>query len=144
MDLTLINTDSFHKRFAAKVSPPNTDGCILWIGTLNSAGYGVIGLGGRGTGNIRAHRAAYIMGKGPIPDELVIDHLCRVRSCVNPDHLEAVTSRLNVQRGSTILHEVCKNGHPRTEENTYVDPRGFQECKLCRRDAVRRYRGGDV
>jgi hypothetical protein len=72
------------------------NGCWLWTGSLNNKGYAQLGVAGR----VRsAHRVAYELFKGAIPDGLQIDHLCRVRQCVNPDHLEAVTQSVNIRRG---------------------------------------------
>ena len=80
--------------------------CWLFQGGLTKDGYGVIGRGRRGEGSVYAHRAAWELLVGPIPDGLEIDHLCRVRSCCNPDHLEPVTRKTNVNRG--IAHTVWK------------------------------------
>jgi hypothetical protein len=71
-----------------------TGGCWLWTGSRNGGGYG--NYGGKG-----AHRYAYELLKAPIPPGLVIDHLCRVRHCVNPDHMEPVTQSVNCRRGDT-------------------------------------------
>lgn len=89
-----------------------------------------------------AHRVAYEFWVGPIPAEAVIDHLCRNRGCVNPDHLEAVTEQTNIRRGvgPSARHAVqshCLNGHPFSEENTYVDPKGRRECRTCKMDRRR-------
>ncbi len=89
-------------RFFAKVSPPDANGCHLWTGALNSAGYGSIGVGSRGhsTAIVRAaHRIGYLLAHGSCPAGMVLDHLCRVTACVNPAHLEPVTVRENVVRG---------------------------------------------
>lgn len=72
-------------------------GCVLWHKSLSSTGYGNDRLDGK---RIGAHRRAYIEAKGPIPEGMVIDHLCRNKACVNPDHLEAVPQRENILRGS--------------------------------------------
>ena len=119
-------------------------GCWLWTGALNQAGYGWVGVGGGSRDIDRAHRVTYKHYKGPIPEGLEIDHLCRVRSCCNPEHLEAVTRRVNCQRGdcgkatgakhSAKTH--CKWGHEFTEANTYWHGNNRQ-CRACkkRRDA---------
>lgn len=71
------------------------NGCWLWTGTIERTGYGRFWLGGR---QEIAHRASYALLIGPIPEGLTIDHLCRVRACVNPDHLEPVTLAENIRR----------------------------------------------
>jgi hypothetical protein len=76
---------------------------------------------------------------------LTIDHLCRVRHCVNPDHLEAVTCRENLLRGETlqaanVAKTECPQGHPYDEENTYVYPNGRRDCRTCNAAACARYR----
>jgi hypothetical protein len=77
---------------------------------------------------------------GPIPDGLVIDHLCRVRHCVNPAHMEPVTDRENVFRGfAAITH--CPKGHEYTADNTYIPPStGSRECRRCRAEQRRKYK----
>jgi len=121
------------QRFWTKVQ--KTETCWLWT-AATTGGYGVIGAGGAGNGYVLAHRYSYETLVGPIPDGLQIDHLCRVRHCVRPDHLEAVERRTNLLRGvsppavqSRQTH--CKNGHPFESGNTYVDPRGKRRCRTC-------------
>src|SRR6266496_2265386 len=93
--------DGLVTRFWAKVDRSGgSRACWLWTGKTGRDGYGRIGLGGRGAlVRVRAHRFAYELLIGPIPDGLQIDHLCRVRHCVNPAHLEPVTQRENILRG---------------------------------------------
>lgn len=124
-------------RFWAKVDrQPN--GCWHWMGERGRNGYGVA----RTAGAYFAHRLAYELLVGPIPEGLVIDHLCRVRHCVNPAHLEPVTSGENTLRGETVAaanarKTHCDRGHEFTPENTYWkrdragQPR-WRECKACR------------
>jgi hypothetical protein len=89
---------SIVQRFTENYIPVTESGCWLWVGALTSQGYGQMrGMNHRVT---RAHRVAYELFKGPIPEGLYIDHLCRVRCCVNPDHLEAVTQFVNMARKS--------------------------------------------
>lgn len=121
------------------------DGCWRWDGSLTPTGYGRIGIGGRlanGGKRIRAHRVTWVWLRGPIPDGLELDHLCRNTRCVNPDHLEPVTHRVNIQRGyASETH--CRRGHRRTPENTYTHPAGSgcRECiRLLDRNRRRAYR----
>lgn len=129
------------ERFVSKidVSGSGSD-CWLWTGCLTERGYGLFWL----RGNVRAHRFSYETFVGPIPDGLVIDHLCRTRACVNPDHLEPVTDRENVLRGTGPTAKnaralTCQNGHEFTIENTYTRPGyGDRQCRTCRREEGRR------
>lgn len=97
-----------------------------------------------------AHRVVYEHELGPIPAGLTLDHLCRVRSCVNPAHLEPVTIGVNVLRGNTfaarqVALTACPAGHPYDVTNTYVrqgERRGERECRTCRRIEQSRRRAG--
>lgn len=97
-------------------------------------GYGYITIAGRGR---LAHRAAYELLVGPIPDGLTLDHLCRRPACVNPEHLEPVTQRENNLRAPNQLTAInlakthCPRGHPYDEVNTYHMPNGGRDCKVC-------------
>lgn len=118
---------------------PNS-GCWLWTGGIDKSGYGLTKVyssdGTRKT--VAAHRVLYQMNRGPIPTGLEIDHLCRVRCCVNPAHLEPVTRSVNIRRGLVpeiirararlITH--CPQDHEYTPENTRIR-RGKRECKIC-------------
>ena len=77
---------------------PDENGCMIFTGATAGAGYGVVGKGPAGAGYYYVHRVSYEHHKGPIPEGLTIDHLCRVKLCVNPDHLEAVTQAENNRR----------------------------------------------
>jgi hypothetical protein len=110
--------------------------CWEWLGSKTAAGYGVFS---ERNCKVYAHRKAYTVLIGPIPDSLVIDHLCRNVSCVNPDHLEAVTQGVNVKRGIAPMavnakKTHCPRGHEYTQENTYRKPRtNYRECRQCTR-----------
>ncbi len=105
-----------------------TSGCWLWI-AASARGYGRVDVNGKLS---QAHRVVYEILRGPIPDGLQLDHLCRVRCCVNPDHLEPVTLAENVRRG-IYLTTICKRGHKWTPENTYIVPQtGARQCRTCR------------
>jgi hypothetical protein len=128
---------SSEERFWAKVN--KTDTCWLWIGGQNGVGYGVAWPDGKQT---YAHRFAYELLVGPIPSGLDLDHLCRVRYCVRPDHLEPVTRQENLRRGRGHGSEIaCPRGHPYDEGNTRVSC-GHRFCRTCDREYQRRKRAG--
>ena len=118
-----------------------TPGCWLWTGDQWGKGYGRMHANGR---NLGAHRFAYELLIGPIPEGLVLDHVvCNTALCVNPAHLEPTTSEANSQRGiraAVAARTHCKNGHPRTPENTYPRPKGGRNCRPCVAEAMRRHR----
>jgi len=127
-------------RLLAKVSVG--DACWEWTGCRERSGYGSFYMGQR---RAYAHRAAYQLLVGPIPDGLQVDHLCRNRACVRPDHLEPVTQRENILRGaSPAAHRAqqthCLRGH-RYEPSTTQWKRGRRECLICSR-LMRRLPGG--
>jgi hypothetical protein len=110
-------------------------GCWLWIGGKTRGGYGKFQLCSK---TCLAHRVAYELFIGPIDCGLQIDHLCRNRGCVNPEHLEPVTCRENLLRGNTLQAENsakthCPKGHAYSPENTYRHKDGRRVCKSCRR-----------
>lgn len=133
-------------RFWAKVFK-HENGCWDWLGALSwskdkrrPSCYGRFWDGER---LALAHRYSYVLAKGPIADGLQIDHLCKNTRCVNPDHLEAVTSQENNLRSEAVSakHAVkteCPAGHAYNEENTYTDAKGSRHCRCCR--AERRYK----
>lgn len=126
------------------------NGCWVWQKTLNG-GYGQFGIkdGSRKSGwrTVRAHRYTYELFVGPIPNGLVIDHLCRNRACCNPAHLEPVTNRVNCLRGESPLAENarkthCQNGHELSGWNLIVHERPLgpqRNCRECLYASIRAY-----
>lgn len=120
------------------IEPEPTSGCWLWTGALDGKGYGHLNRGGK---SLRAHRVMYEQRRGPIPDGQTIDHLCRIRSCVNPDHLEIVSMRENILRGESqsakdARRTYCLHGHlldgRRSNRKRY--------CRTCAREYQREVR----
>lgn len=130
------------ERLLARIEiDPGTE-CWLWTGSTGANGYGQIGVGSvlDGTrGLATTHRVAYEAMVGVIPDGMVLDHLCRVRLCANPDHLEPVTFVENVKRGEAGRHGFnsrkthCPAGHPYDEANTHISRAGKRQCRACSR-----------
>lgn len=114
--------------------------CWIWIGAIKTkTGYGSFGWKHRSQ-TISAHRASYLLHVGEIPNGFHIDHLCRVRSCVNPAHLEPVSCSENLRRGEVghylrdkqLAKTHCPAGHPYSEENTYTAPGTIsRSCRIC-------------
>lgn len=132
-------------RFAEKIALTDS-GCIEWIGGLNGVGYGQFYVGmdaNPRTGKGYAHRWSYEHHVGPIPDGLHIDHLCRNRACVNPDHLEPVTRAENVLRGMgqsalNARKTHCPKGHPLNGANVRIGTKGERKCRACERAQSRK------
>lgn len=113
-----------------------TDTCWWWRGGISMYGYGQFQPAR--SKNLRAHKFAWEMEHGPTPDDMVLDHLCRNRACVRPEHLEPVTPRTNTLRGIgpaaiNSRKTACVNGHRFTPENTRVDAQGNRSCWMCLR-----------
>lgn len=144
----MILTDVEAARFWSKVR--KSDGCWLWTAATQSRGYGSVGIDGR---VYSAHRIAYLTLVGPIPDGLTINHICGVKRCVRPDHLEAVTYAENNQHAhdtglaapsplsqTNAAKIACPAGHFYSDANTYTNPKGHRQCRTCKRESDRRGR----
>jgi hypothetical protein len=126
------------------------DDCWLWTGAIDKGGYGRFVLNSKRTSAL-AHRVGYELMRGPIPDGLELDHLCRNHACVNPDHLEAVTHRENILRGDyragyqavAALQRAkthCPQGHPYSGSNLYILPKsGGRVCRICAKASQQRF-----
>jgi len=119
-----------------------TENCWIWNGHLVS-GYAYVRFKDKSR---RVHRVVYEALKGPIPDGLVLDHLCRNPACVNPDHLEPVTQQTNVLRGNGIPVQNaqkthCKYGHPLFGPNLWYNVKaGERQCRTCMRERTRQWK----
>jgi hypothetical protein len=133
-------------RFYKKVSPLDENGCRLWTGCTDGKGYGQIWLDGK---MAPAHRVAYLLEVGPIPDGLQIDHVkargCRSRRCTAIAHLEPVTNAENNLRSDSMSAQnarksYCINNHPFDEANTRIRKDGQRVCRACHRERNRKSR----
>lgn len=129
---------SFEDRYNHLAFPEPNSGCFIWMGAIGSNGYGKIGISG--TNKLAyAHRAAYEYFVGPIPQGLDLDHKCRMRCCVNPEHLEPVTRKENLRRGigAAVVSAMrrakthCKHGHLLSGTNLIPNKYGYRMCRAC-------------
>lgn len=153
-DKVITGYDSIGRPIWRRVEDPKTKllsravpaqgGCIVWTGSKNNNVYGHITINGQ---IHYTHRLSYELHIGPIPEGLVLDHLCRTRACLNPHHLEPVTQGENTRRGEPAQRTHCPAGHPYDEANTRLRNRTdtkrgtavtSRECKTCDRDRGRR------
>jgi len=129
-------------RFWDKVN--KTDSCWEWTAYLSQVGYGQFRIDGK---TKYAHRLSYESIHGTIPNKLEIDHLCRNHKCVNPNHLELVTTQENTRRGNAgkktgklqRAKTHCLQGHEYNDTNTYIRPDEGRDCRICLRERCRKY-----
>jgi hypothetical protein len=119
------------------------NGNMLWLGAKDRGGYGLFKADGRSN---KAHRWIYERLRGPVPPGFELHHLCGIRHCVNPDHLDVVIRKEHQNRHDKNIATInwkkthCKNGHEFTPENTYWTPDGRRDCRICRRQHERQWR----
>ncbi len=117
------------QRFWDKID--KSQGCWTWLGALNDSGYGVFRHKDK---IIKAHRFAFELVMGKIPNGLEIDHLCSNTLCVNPYHLVLATKSENLKRKTGMKYKLqthCRSGHELNEKNTYLRPDGYRDCRIC-------------
>lgn len=145
----LIHIPRYVERFHNSYTPVTESGCWIWTGIMTSAGYGFF----RTTNNsFYAHRVSYALRHGSIPDwkpgHVEIDHLCRVKLCVNPDHLELVPYIVNIMRSNSIQannarRTICIHGHVFSISNTGYSTRKngsvLRYCRECKKMRCRAY-----
>jgi len=117
--------------------------CWLWAGHIRSDGYGGIWNSIKNQYDV-AHRVVYEAIVGKVSESLQLDHLCRVRSCINPSHLEPVTRKENILRGEGLAAKNarkthCHNGHSLSGGNLKIDSSGARQCKICKLAYSRTY-----
>ena len=134
MDPAMMSADRFWSKVDRESGP-----CWIWTAAKNGSGYGNYSIKHR---FVAAHRYAYTVTNGPIPDGMTVDHTCFRPLCVNPDHLRLLTHSDNAANQRSALAESCVRGHLFTPENTYMGPggRGPRNCRACGRERSRAYK----
>lgn len=137
-----VLSETDEQRFWSKVALPNEQGCMEWMAVCNPGGYGQFWI----QDTMRsAHILSYRHLVGDYDSSMELDHLCRNRKCVRPDHLEPVTKQENIRRGQVGLKSGalqrakthCVRGHEYDEVNTLIRKNGSRQCRTCNRERVR-------
>lgn len=128
-----LPSETIIRRIEASSIPEPNSGCMLWLGAINSSGYGQLWNGSRPE---QVHRLIYKAQVGEIRSGEEIDHLCRVRCCVNPKHLECVSHRENMRRSNSVMgansrKTHCKRGHVLAGRNLSITKSGSRQCRTC-------------
>ena len=125
--------------FWSYVNKRPTNGCWNWAGGKSKHGYGSFFVD-RNRRSARVHRVAWELLRGHIPEDLTIDHLCKNKLCVNPDHMEIVTRSINSSRGAGGQKTHCRNGHALTPDNLVKVAKrpNFRACRECTKARRRR------
>lgn len=130
--------EAFAFRVLARLDE-DANGCWIWQGA-KSKGYGVVNWGGRHSLKF-VHRLVYGAFRSRVPDSWTIDHLCRVKACANPEHLEVVTITENIRRRDSSKTHCYGGGHPWIPENIRISKKtGWRSCKVCQREAAAKRR----
>lgn len=136
-----MSDDLLPQRVTSKINHSTGSDCWEWAASTNACGYGRVWWEGA---NRLAHRVVYELIRGPIPPGLTLDHLCRVRHCVNPAHLEPVTGSENTRRGNVPSVVAARTGlcvagrHPLSGENVGFQSGGKRYCRACKAEHSRR------
>lgn len=132
------------ERFLSKIDKKSDDECWMWLGTVATGGYGRFQ---SYKNRYLAHRISYFIHHGHVDKNLLVDHICRNRLCVNPKHLRQVDERTNTLENSAgpaymnKIKEYCIHGHEYSKENTGFDPKKTRRyCLLCKKESNRLYR----
>lgn len=142
MPVLVFGDSTVAARIMSHLSIDSSTSCWIFTGTRDRNGYGSIRCGPRMK---LAHRVAYVVHKGEIPEGMQIDHLCRHRACCNPDHLEAVTRHENWRRSRAVtrlnqLATHCKQGHALSGTNLLRTTSGHRKCRICQRRSQAAYK----
>lgn len=141
MDMSGQRPRPVMERFENNFIPEPMSGCHLWIRATDKDGYALFKVDGK---MVRAHRWIYRQVFGIEDKSMVVDHICRTRSCVNPGHLRLLTNRANILIGvgkaaQNARKTKCKSGHPLSGDNTIIDKKGHRHCRECTNALKRSY-----